>query len=110
MKKIMFVILVTVLVFTEHGFGQQVKVSKRRWISQYGITWTFEQPATSGQFINGDWWVVGPVKIININPPPGAVHPEKLNIHINHWNDTSLKMDTTMRNGSMIVLKAGRTQ
>jgi hypothetical protein len=31
----------------------------------------------------------------------------KDNIRLNHWNDTSLKPDTTMRNGSMIVLKAG---
>jgi len=28
-------------------------------VSQYGITWTFEQPAHVGQFVNGDWYVVG---------------------------------------------------
>src|SRR5258708_1896902 len=27
-------------------------------VSQYGITWTFDQPARVGQFINGDWYVV----------------------------------------------------
>jgi len=32
-------------------------------VSQYGITWTFEQPARVGMFINGDWYVVGPVTI-----------------------------------------------
>ena len=38
-------------------------------VTQYGITWTFAAPVPSGQFANGDYWVVGPVKIITINPP-----------------------------------------
>ena len=38
-------------------------------ISQYGITWTFDKPYEYGQFVNGDYWVIGPVKIIRINPP-----------------------------------------
>ncbi len=37
-------------------------------VSQYGITWTFSQDRPVGQFANGDWWVVGPVTISNINP------------------------------------------
>ena len=90
--------------------AQSVKVAARKEISQYGITWTFEKPVTTGQFITGDWWVIGPVTIVKVFPQPGPVHPEQLNIRINRWNDTSLKSDTTMRNGSMIVLKAGRTQ
>src|SRR5689334_16428979 len=90
--------------------AQQAKVAKRKSLSQYGITWTFEQPATTGQFITGDWWVIGPVTILEVSPKPGVVRREDLNIKINRWNDTSLKLDTTMRNGSMIVLKAGRRQ
>ena len=39
-------------------------------LSQYGITWTFEQPARAGQFINGDWYVVGPVTVKAIEPRP----------------------------------------
>ena len=35
-------------------------------LSQYGITWTFEQPARVGHFVNGDWYVVGPDKIVAI--------------------------------------------
>ena len=38
-------------------------------ISQYGITWTFQGNHESGQFANGDYWVVGPVSIIAIDPP-----------------------------------------
>lgn len=36
-------------------------------ITQYGITWTFDRDYPAGQFCNGDWWVVGPVKITNIS-------------------------------------------
>jgi len=37
-------------------------------ISQFGITWTFDQEYEYGQFANGDYWVVGPVTIISITP------------------------------------------
>ncbi|GHB83069.1 hypothetical protein [Persicitalea jodogahamensis] len=82
----------------------------RKEISQYGITWTFDKPARTGQFITGDWWVVGPVRIVKITPEPGPVTTDQSDIKINHWNDTSLKQNAAMRNGSMIVLKAGYTQ
>ena len=39
-------------------------------VSQYGITWTFEKPARVGQFVNGDWYVVGLVTIKMIAPKP----------------------------------------
>jgi len=39
-------------------------------VSQYGITWTFAEPARVGQFVNGDWYVVGPVTIRMIDPKP----------------------------------------
>jgi hypothetical protein len=38
-------------------------------ISQYGITWTFDREYAHGRFINGDYWVVGPVTIARIDPP-----------------------------------------
>ena len=41
-------------------------------VSQYGITWTFDQPVRVGHFVNGDFYVVGPVKIVGISPPPLA--------------------------------------
>lgn len=37
-------------------------------VTQYGITWTFDKQYTTGQFANGDYWVVGPVKIIAMTP------------------------------------------
>lgn len=39
-------------------------------VSQYGITWSFDRPARVGQFVNGDWYVVGPVTITGIDPRP----------------------------------------
>ncbi len=42
----------------------------RESVSQYGITWTFERPARVGQFVNGDWYVVGLVTITTIDPCP----------------------------------------
>ena len=41
-------------------------------ITQYGITWTFDRAYPVGQFINGDWWVVGPVIIKDIDPKTGT--------------------------------------
>lgn len=37
-------------------------------LSQFGITWTFNGDYQTGQFANGDYWVVGPVTIVNIDP------------------------------------------
>ncbi|HEV7927280.1 MAG TPA: hypothetical protein VGR14_18145 [Verrucomicrobiae bacterium] len=47
-------------------------------VSQYGMTWHFDQPARVGQFVNGDWYVVGPVTVRMIDPKPlyGAEIPE----------------------------------
>jgi hypothetical protein len=39
-------------------------------ITQYGITWTFDKPARVGQFVNGDFYVVGPVTVKEVSPKP----------------------------------------
>ena len=39
-------------------------------ITDHGITWTFSQPAEVGQYVTGDYYVVGPVTISAISPPP----------------------------------------
>jgi hypothetical protein len=49
-------------------------------ISQDGITWTFTQSHTVGQFANGEWWVVGPVTLDGITPSwDGVRHGTVLN-------------------------------
>lgn len=37
-------------------------------ISQYGITWLFDKGYPCGQFVNGDWWALGPLTITRISP------------------------------------------
>ena len=51
----------------------------RESVSQYGMTWHFDQPARVGQFVNGDWYVVGPVTVSSIDPKPlyGAEIPRR---------------------------------
>lgn len=41
-------------------------------VSQFGITWSWREDASVGQFANGDWWVVGPVTITNITNADGS--------------------------------------
>jgi hypothetical protein len=49
-------------------------------ISQYGVTWTFDKAYEAGQFVTGDWWVVGPVTITSVSPAPtGTRHGSALN-------------------------------
>jgi hypothetical protein len=40
-----------------------------RSISQHGVTWFFDKCYQYGTYANGDYWVVGPVTITDINPP-----------------------------------------
>ena len=36
-------------------------------ITQYGITWHFDKDYPTGQYVNGDYWVKGPVKVSGIS-------------------------------------------
>jgi len=42
-----------------------------REVPQYGITWQFDRPHTVGRFVTGDYWVIGPVTVVSVTPPPG---------------------------------------
>ncbi len=42
--------------------------ARKRVISRFDITWTFDKAYSVGQFANDDWWVVGPVKVVKIDP------------------------------------------
>jgi hypothetical protein len=69
-------------------------------ISQYGITWTFDQPARVAQFVNGDYYVIGPVTIRSIDPKPlyGREIPES---ELDHM-DLERPENQRVRNGFMI--------
>ena len=101
--------LIPLIFFPVHLIAQQ-ESALRKEVSQYGITWTFEKSVRTGKYITGDWWVIGPVKIIKVTPSPGPVSGDSMDIKKNRWNDTSLKNDTTMRNGSMVVTKTSHKQ
>ncbi len=49
-------------------------------VSQHGITWTFDRPVEAGRFVNGDWWVLGPVTVTEISPASvDGMHGSMLN-------------------------------
>ncbi|MDD2797301.1 MAG: hypothetical protein PHV20_01785 [Bacteroidales bacterium] len=95
------IVAMAYICLSQYAFG----ASKRSQITQYGITWIFDKPMLAGQYITGDWWVQGPVKVVSVSPTPGSVASDTTRITLNHWNDTSLSRDTSMRNGSMIATK-----
>ena len=72
----------------------------QRSVSQYGMTWTFEEPARAAQFINGDWYVVGPVTILSIDPKPlyGKEIPKR---ELDHM-DKERPEEQRVRNGFML--------
>ena len=43
-------------------------------VSQYGITWKFAKKHLVGTFVNGDYWVLGPVTITSITPSFDGSH------------------------------------
>ncbi len=80
-------------------------------VSQWGITWTFDRSYEVGQFVNGDWWVIGPVTIVSVSPAPGTAPPgEEYNVAGNQFGDAALQRDDRMRNGSMVVLSQNSKQ
>ncbi len=39
-------------------------------VSQYGITWSFDEPVRVGRFLTGDYYVVGPATVTSVSPAP----------------------------------------
>ncbi len=50
--------------------GNVSTLEDRKKVSQYGVTWTFDREVPVGQFVNGDYYVVGPVTVVKIDPVP----------------------------------------
>lgn len=48
-------------------------------ITQYGITFQFAAPVAAGQFVNGDWFIVGPATLTGMTPPCVTVNGRVLN-------------------------------
>lgn len=90
---------------------EAVKAVERAEVSQYGITWKFSEPREVGRFVNGDWWVIGPVTIVSVTPQPGPAPKETVTeAKKGRFGDTALQNDNRMRNGSMVVVKGSGRQ
>jgi hypothetical protein len=66
--RIMFLLSFTFLIFTYTNAQSQLQSLES--VTSHGITWEFEESAQVGQFVNGDYYVVGTVTIISISPTP----------------------------------------
>jgi len=102
MKKTL--LLITGIALNSFCFVLEGYAEKVSHISQYGIIWAFDRKVETGQFITGDWWVLGPVTVVSVSPAPGPAgkdeqfHPEE-----DHFGETGQQDDRRMRNGSQIV-------
>ena len=52
-------------------------------LTQHGITWNFDQEYRYGTYANGDYWVVGPVTITDIDPSSVSAETAKHGSMIN---------------------------
>ena len=50
--------------------ADQPHLTPRTQLSQHGITWEFDRAVPVGQFVNGDYYVVGAVTIVAMKPAP----------------------------------------
>lgn len=87
------------------AFGDQAgSVSQAAAVTQYGITWTFDRPYPVGQFVNGDWWVVGPAKVVSVNPAPQKAKKGEEGTQIKgRYGFVQFTANGDMRNGSEFI-------
>jgi hypothetical protein len=91
-------------------------------ITKDGITWAFSEPVPVGQFVNGDYYVVGPVTVTAISPQPTTASPylsgsvknlptangkSGFDSRLNDGTDESWWFDGTLRSYPPIALKPG---
>ncbi|MEI6067582.1 MAG: hypothetical protein WCQ50_19090 [Spirochaetota bacterium] len=68
-------IIILFLLFCEIPLPSLAATSLLSSVSKDGITWIFSQPVPIGQFVTGDYYVVGPVTVTSISPPPQTSTP-----------------------------------
>lgn len=77
-KKVHYLTFILIYLFPILIYGELSDISisefseieKTDQISQYGITWLFSERVEFGVFVNGDYWVKGPVTITSVIPTP----------------------------------------
>jgi hypothetical protein len=80
-----YLFLLTVLLVATAGLMAEVGPD---WIEQWGIRWTFDKNLSTdgagdtyqyGTYVNGDYWIRGPVNVISFNPPCQTVGGRTIN-------------------------------
>jgi hypothetical protein len=106
-------VVASLLVLSGALVACEARVTEQRAseVTQYGITWKFDRDYPVGQFVTGDWWVVGPVTVVSVTPGPSPAPPNEVNdLSVNQWGDTGLQDNKERRNGSMVVMSLGPSQ
>ena len=67
-SRVSLLLVLFFLVFTGNPANAQEKTADQ--LTRHGITWKFGRKVPYGQFVNGDFYVVGPVTVIDIDPKP----------------------------------------
>lgn len=68
LRLVLILVMWSLAVATAPLQAQDARPARAGQVSQFGVTWTFDREYAVGQFITGDWWVVGPVRIVAIEP------------------------------------------
>ncbi len=82
-------------------------------VSQHGITWTFSTNAQVGQFINGDWYVIGPVTVTSVSPSPtsskhgSVVNPQAVYPAVQGYDSQVRAFDASVRVNYPLNLNPG---
>jgi hypothetical protein len=90
-----------------------------RQVTQYNVTFEFGSDVKSGQYVNGDYWVVGPVSLTSVTPPfisnPGSngmqinptdVQQSAYDHRIDHYNESMVACSTlpcTLKPGDKVI-------
>jgi len=108
--------------FAAFVYPANASLPQQTSVTKDGITWTFDRAVAVGQFINGDYYVIGPVTVTAIDPPPTTSTPFEngsvLNLptpdnksgfdeRLNDGVDESWWFNANWRVYPPIVLKAG---
>jgi hypothetical protein len=78
MKNITLLTFIAIAFTIGHSYAEGASVaalSTQSSITKDSITWTFSQAVPVGQFVNGDYYVVGPVTVTSITPAPQTSAP-----------------------------------
>ena len=84
-KSVLCVLALLALFCQPVALGTEMKTQRMTSLTRHGITWTFDRDVEIGQFVNGDYYVVGACTIVDIDPrPANGRNGSAVNLGINH--------------------------